>query len=66
MPATIIVAGGLVHPPPWCGQRFSAMEQRVKGTTLKKCMYFFTNLHVDGLCSQCLQFSDEFTHELFC
>ena len=30
MPATIIVAHGLVHPLPWCGPRFPAMGQRVK------------------------------------
>ena len=27
---TIVVDHGLVHPLPWCGQRFSAMGQRVK------------------------------------
>ena len=30
MPASIVLACGLVHPPPWCGRRFSAMGQGVK------------------------------------
>ena len=30
MPSTIVVAGGLVHPLPWCGHSFFAMGQRVK------------------------------------
>ena len=29
MPATIIVARGLEHLLPWCGQRFPAVGQRV-------------------------------------
>ncbi len=30
MPATIVVARGLVHLPPWCRRHFPAMGQRVK------------------------------------
>ena len=30
MPTTIIIAGSLVNPPPWCGRRLSAVVQRVK------------------------------------
>ena len=29
IPSTIIIAGGLVHPPPWCGRRFPAVGQMV-------------------------------------
>ena len=29
MSAKIVIAGGLEHPPPWCGRRFSAVGQRV-------------------------------------
>ena len=31
MPTTIVIACGLVHPLPWCGQRFPTVGQGVKG-----------------------------------
>ena len=35
MPATIVVAHGLVRPKQWCGWRFFAMGLRVKGVHMK-------------------------------
>ena len=35
MPATIVIAGGLVFLPPWCGRRLPAVGQRVKGKNFR-------------------------------
>ena len=42
MPATMVVVCGLVHPPPWCGQRFPAVGQRVKNVIFiaPSCIHF--------------------------
>ena len=40
MPVTILVAGGLVKPPPWCGRRFPAVGQGVKTTKFSEKCYF--------------------------
>ena len=42
MPAAIIIARGLVHPPPWCGRRFPAVGLGVNSQ-------FFLILHVFSL-----------------
>ena len=34
MPATIVVARGLLPPMQWCGRHFSALGQRVKALTI--------------------------------
>ena len=41
MPATIIVARGLLSPMQWCGQHFSAPGQRVKENVKIKKLSFF-------------------------
>ena len=41
LPATMVIARGLVQPPLRCGRCFPAMGQGVKGTLFQDFLYFF-------------------------
>ena len=61
MPATIVIARGLVHPLPWCGWHFTAMGQEVKfimESSIRSIKIFFVQIaanlchqHIHGQCT---------------